>query len=100
MPGAGTIQNEAPAEMQGLCCFWRLELFRSFRIAATKTNNALSISRPYSARALRPVTISHQPNIDGLLHLPIMHPNTPAKPRLTQSASSNRAGFFCLEKTT
>jgi abortive infection bacteriophage resistance protein len=28
-----------------------------------------------------------------------MHPNTPAKPRLTQSASSNRAGFFCLEKS-
>lgn len=21
-----TIQNEAPAEMQGLCCFWRLDI--------------------------------------------------------------------------
>jgi hypothetical protein len=38
--GAGTIQNKAPAEMQGLCCFWVSQEVNYGDQAGYKSRNA------------------------------------------------------------
>jgi hypothetical protein len=53
--GAGTIQNEAPAEMQGLCCFWGVYIFgsvsASVEIAPLLSTRRSNRQTPFSPKA-------------------------------------------------
>jgi hypothetical protein len=82
------------------------ESCRQAAIRPERPSKLQSLSTPWLAfltlqqnlPAQLPVTISLQHDVDNRLQRPKMHPNTPAKPRLTESASSNRAVFFAWRK--
>lgn len=61
-----TIQNKAPAEMQGLCCFWRLELPESFHIAATRPATPyLNQQTELNPPRLEPLQLHISPTLTG-----------------------------------